>query len=94
MKRSTLYEWQTIDYIGTFLCVLITVAFIVWALTPGAMKYYELEPAKEPQLYTVHFDGIDYQDLSQIYSGRHSCAYQTKSGKRIEFYGSFYEVEQ
>ena len=51
-------------------------------------------PAKEPQLYTVHFDGIDYQDLKQIYSGRHSCAYRTKAGKRIEFYGSFYEVEQ
>ena len=53
-----------------------------------------LTPSKEPQLYTVHFDGIDYQDLSQIYSGRHSCAYRTKAGKRIEFYGSFYEVEQ
>ena len=94
MKRSTLYEWQAIDYIGTSLCVLITVAFIVWALTLGAMKYYELESGKEPQLYTVHFDGIDYQDLEQIYSGRHSCAYRTKAGKRIEFYGSFYEVEQ
>ena len=94
MKRSTLCEWQTIDYIGTFLCVLITVAFIVWALTLGAMKYYELESAKEPQLHTVHFDGIDHQDLKQIYSGRHSCAYRTKAGKRIEFYGSFYEVEQ
>ena len=93
MKRSTLYEWQPIDYIGTFLCVLITVAFIVWALTLGAMKYYELESAKETQLYTVHFDGIDYQDLLQI-GGRHSCAYRTKAGKRIEFYGSFYEVEQ
>ena len=94
MKRSTLYEWQTIDYIGTFLCVLITVAFIVWALTPGAMKYYELEPAKEPQLYTVHFDGIDYQDLEKIVGGGSYNSYTTKSGKRIEFHGNFYEVEQ
>ena len=94
MKRSTLYEWQAIDYIGTFLCLLIVASLLVWALALGAMKYYELESAKEPQLYTVHFDGVDYQDLKQIYSGRHSCAYRTKAGKRIEFYGNFYEVEQ
>ena len=94
MKRSTLYEWQTIDYIGTFLCLLITVAFIVWALTLGAMKYYELESAKEPQLYTVHFDGIDYQDLELIRSIDYGSIYRTKAGKRIVFYGSFYEVEQ
>ena len=94
MKRSTLYEWQAIDCIGAYLCVLITVAFVVWALTLGAIACYEIESAKESQLHTVHFDGIDYQDLRQIYSGRHSCAYRTKAGKRIEFYGSFYEVEQ
>ena len=94
MKRSTLYGWQPIDYIGTFLCVLITVAFIVWALTLGAMKYYELESAKEPQLYTVHFDGIDYQDLELIRSINYGSIYRTKAGKRIEFHGNFYEVEQ
>ena len=63
-------------------------------LALGVSANHLKESRKEPQLYTLHFDGIDYQDLSQIYSGRHSCAYQTKSGKRIEFYGSFYEVEQ
>ena len=94
MKRSTLYEWQTIDYIGTFLCLLIVVVLLVWALTLGAMKYYELELAKEPQLYTVHFDGIDYQDLSGRYCGKLYSSYITKSGKRIEFHGNFYEVEQ
>ena len=94
MKRSTLYEWQAIDYIGTFLCLLIVVSLLVWALTLGAMKYYELESAKEPQLYTVHFDGIDYQDLSQIRSTTQYSIYRTKAGKRITFTGSFYEVEQ
>ena len=94
MKRSTLYEWQAIDYIGTFLCVLITVAFIVWALTLGAMEYYELESAKEPQLYTVHFDGIDHQDLEQIRSTNYGWIYRTKAGKHIVFRGNFYEVEQ
>ena len=63
-------------------------------LALGVSANHLKESRKQPQLYTLHFDGIDYQDLSQIYSGRHSCAYQTKSGKRIEFYGSFYEVEQ
>ena len=94
MKRSTLYEWQAIDYIGTFLCLLIVVVLLVWALTLGAMKYYELELAKEPQLYTVHFDGVDYQDLSRHWPDRGGSAYRTKSGKRIEFRGNFYEVEQ
>ena len=94
MKRSTLYEWQAIDYIGTFLCLLIVVVLLVWALTLGAMKYYELELAKEPQLYTVHFDGVDYQDLKQVFRGSNYNSYTTKSGKRIEFRGNFYEVEQ
>ena len=68
---------------------------ILLAVAIGAIasEYFDPTPS-EPQLYTVHFDGIDYQDLSQIYSGKHSCAYRTKAGKRIEFYGSFYEVEQ
>ena len=53
-----------------------------------------LTPAKEPQLYTVHFDGIDYQDLSRHWLNRGGASYKTKSGKRIEFRGNFYEVEQ
>ena len=53
-----------------------------------------LTPAKEPQLYTVHFDGIDYQDLSNRYCVNRYSSYITKSGKRIEFHGNFYEVEQ
>ena len=53
-----------------------------------------LTPAKEPQLYTVHFDGIDYQDLSRHWPDRGGSAYRTKAGKRIEFRGNFYEVEQ
>jgi len=51
---------------------------------------------KAPQRYTVHFDGIDYQDLTREFQGlsRSRAAYQTKAGKRIEFHGNFYEVEQ
>lgn len=51
-------------------------------------------PAKEPQLYTVHFDGIEYQDLEQVRSGSYGSIYRTKTGKRIQFRGNFYEVEQ
>ena len=75
---------------------LMTIAMSIVGLTAFAVavsNYHSAKPS-EPQLYTVHFDGIDYQDLSQIYSGRHSCAYRTRAGKRIEFRGSFYEVEQ
>ena len=75
---------------------LMTIAMSIVGLTAfavGVSNYHSAKPS-EPQLYTVHFDGIDYQDLEQIYSGRHSCAYRTRAGKRIEFRGSFYEVEQ
>ena len=50
----------------------------------------------DPQRYTVHFDGIDYQDLTRAHQGlsRSGATYKTKAGKRIEFHGSFYEVEQ
>jgi hypothetical protein len=50
----------------------------------------------DPQRYTVHFDGIDYQDLTRDFHGlsRSRAEYKTKAGKRIEFHGSFYEVEQ
>jgi hypothetical protein len=48
----------------------------------------------DPQRYTVHFDGIDYQDLTRVGSFSHGMSYKTKAGKRIEFHGNFYEVEQ
>ena len=59
----------------------------------------EIAPSGEPsapQRYTVHFDGIDYQDLTRDYHGlsRSRSEYKTHAGKRIEFHGSFYEVEQ
>jgi hypothetical protein len=89
-------KFGVIDYIGTFLCLLVSFSFVAWALTLGAMKYYESESPQAPQLYTVHFDGIDYQDLTRDYHGlsRSRAEYKTKAGKRIEFHGSFYEVEQ
>ena len=71
---------------GLSLGVLVT--FVV------AYKAYTEPKQSEPQLYTVHFDGIDYQDLSQIRSTTEYSVYRTKAGKRITFTGSFYEVEQ
>lgn len=62
-------------------------------LVVGVSQHLQETP-KEPQLYTVHFDGIDYQDLSGRYCGKLYSSYITKSGKRIEFHGNFYEVEQ
>jgi hypothetical protein len=57
---------------------------------------YTTGSEKAPQRYTVHFDGIDYQDLTRDYHGlsRSRAEYKTKAGKRIEFHGNFYEVEQ
>jgi hypothetical protein len=49
---------------------------------------------QDPQRYTVHFDGIDYQDLTRIGWNDEIRSYKTKAGKRIEFHGNFYEVEQ
>lgn len=66
---------------------------VLVTLGVALMAYTEPNP-KEPQLYTVHFDGIDYQDLSQIRSTTQYSIYRTKAGKRITFTGSFYEVEQ
>jgi hypothetical protein len=62
-------------------------------LCVAANKYFEAEPV-DPQRYTVHFDGIDYHDLTREGFKGEWSAYQTKVGKRIEFHGSFYEVEQ
>ena len=80
--------------IGTAITALIATLTTAFLLGSFNAIGDALAKPSEPQLYTVHFDGIDYQDLKQIYSGRHSCAYRTRAGKRIEFYGSFYEVEQ
>ena len=80
--------------IGTAITALIATLTTAFLLGSFNAIGDALAKPSEPQLHTVHFDGIDHQDLKQIYSGRHSCAYRTKAGKRIEFYGSFYEVEQ
>ena len=80
--------------IGTAITALIatlTTAFLLGSF--NAIGDALAKPSK-PQLYTVHFDGIDYQDLSRHWPDRGGSAYRTKAGKRIEFYGSFYEVEQ
>ena len=57
---------------------------------------YTTSSDSDPQRYTVHFDGIDYQDLTRDFHGlsRSRAEYKTKAGKRIEFHGNFYEVEQ
>jgi hypothetical protein len=55
---------------------------------------YTASSDRAPQRYTVHFDGIDYQDLTREGFKGEWSAYKTKAGKRIEFHGSFYEVEQ
>ncbi len=74
-----------------------TIQILVFAallgLAVGVSQHLQETP-KEPQLYTVHFDGIDYQDLSRHWLDRGGSAYRTKAGKRIEFRGNFYEVEQ
>ena len=79
-----------------------TVFYSVWAailLTIcgcALFDTYIVSSDRSPQRYTVHFDGIDYQDLTRDYHGlsRSRAEYKTKAGKRIEFHGSFYEVEQ
>jgi hypothetical protein len=86
-------KFEVIDYIGAaWVCIVLVVlvAYLIKLTEP----YYS-EP-QAPQRYTVHFDGIDYQDLTRDYHGlsRSRAEYKTKSGKRIEFHGSFYEVEQ
>ncbi len=73
--------------------ILIFAFSSILTLCVAANKYFEAEPS-DPQRYTVHFDGIDYQDLTRIGSYSHGTSYKTKAGKRIEFHGNFYEVEQ
>jgi uncharacterized membrane protein len=75
--------------------IAVPVVFAVFALTIWVAVLVEpgVEP-QAPQRYTVHFDGIDYQDLTRIGLSSEFRVYKTKAGKRIEFHGNFYEVEQ
>ena len=84
-------KFQTIDAI--YGSILIT---MVLAIAGCAVFDTVTSSPSDPQRYTVHFDGIDYQDLTRDYHGlsRSRSAYKTRVGKRIEFHGSFYEVEQ
>ncbi len=82
-------KYQTIDAIyGSILLTMV--------LTIAGCAVFDTVTSSdsEPQRYTVHFDGIDYQDLTRIGSFSHGTSYKTKAGKRIEFHGNFYEVEQ
>jgi hypothetical protein len=83
---------KAIDYIGASVLFIIIAAGIGSTSLKLAESYYA-EPS-EPQRYTVHFDGIDYQDLTRTGGSGQWSAYKTKAGKSIEFHGNFYEVEQ
>jgi hypothetical protein len=75
-----------------FWSVWVAICFTIGCC--AAFDKYTTSSDKDPQRYTVHFDGIDYQDLTREGFKGEWSAYQTKAGKRIEFHGSFYEVEQ
>ena len=82
-------RYQTIDaiYASILLAMVLTIA--------GCAVFDMVTPSRsDPQRYTVHFDGIDYQDLTRLGWNDEIRSYKTKAGKRIEFHGSFYEVEQ
>jgi hypothetical protein len=83
-------KFGIIDYIGA---ASVCFVLVVWGacLVKLAEPYYS---DSDPQRYTVHFDGIDYQDLTREGFKGEWSAYKTKAGKRIEFHGNFYEVEQ
>jgi hypothetical protein len=84
-------KFEVIDYIGAaWVCIVLVVlvAYLIKLTEP-----YHSQPS-DPQRYTVHFDGIDYQDLTRIGLSSEFRVYKTKAGKRIEFHGNFYEVEQ
>ncbi len=76
--------------------IAFSVIAVAFAVTLWIAIEIEQGSDSEPQPYTVHFDGIDYQDLTRDYHGlsRSRAEYKTKAGKRIEFHGNFYEVEQ
>jgi hypothetical protein len=86
-------KFEVIDYMGAaWVCFVLV---LLCAYLAKLTEPYYSEPS-DPQRYTVHFDGIDYQDLTRDYHGlsRSRAEYKTKAGKRIEFHGNFYEVEQ
>jgi hypothetical protein len=85
-------KFGIIDYIGGAGFCIVLVVLVAYLIKLTEPYYSE----SDPQRYTVHFDGIDYQDLTRDYHGlsRSRAEYKTKAGKRIEFHGSFYEVEQ
>jgi hypothetical protein len=84
-------KFQTIDAIYASILLAMVFGF-------GGCAVFGMVTSipSDPQRYTVHFDGIDYQDLTRAHQGlsRSGATYKTKAGKRIEFHGSFYEVEQ
>jgi hypothetical protein len=49
---------------------------------------------QQPQRYTVRFQDTEYQDLQRIGYNNHYSVYRTKEGKRVEFHGTFSEIEQ
>jgi hypothetical protein len=72
----------------------VWVAILLTIVCCALFDTYITSSGKPPQRYTVHFDGIDYQDLERIGLSSEFRVYKTKAGKRIEFHGSFYEVTQ
>jgi hypothetical protein len=86
-------KFEIIDYIGAASAYFVLVVSVAQLIKLADPCYSE---PVDPQRYTVHFDGIDYQDLTRDYHGlsRSRAEYKTKAGKRIEFHGNFYEVEQ
>jgi hypothetical protein len=84
-------KFEVIDYIGAACVCFVLVVLVAYLIK--LTEPYHSQPS-EPQRYTVHFDGIDYQDLTRLGWNDEIRVYKTKAGKRIEFHGSFYEVEQ
>jgi hypothetical protein len=84
-------KFEVVDYIGAASVCFVLFLWVVF-LVRLTEPYYS-EPS-DPHRYTVHFDGIDYQDLTRIGLSSEFRVYKTKAGKRIEFHGNFYEVEQ
>ncbi len=74
--------------------IAFSVIAVAFAVTLWIAIEIEQGSPSDPQRYTVHFDGIDYQDLTRIGLSSEFRVYKTKAGKRIEFHGNFYEVEQ
>ena len=84
-------KFGIIDYIGA---ASVCFVLVVWGACLVKLAEPYCSKPSEPQRYTVHFDGIDYQDLTRVGLSSEFRVYKTKAGKRIEFHGNFYEVEQ